>query len=712
MKYQENKLLYLLVVMLLLFNTLFLKSCSNKHDVVFKNDAFTLTNSELIENNEIKNFDHKEKSFERHNLHLLSDCEFLKNTFNASVSDIEFYLEDLDFESSSKLYYVIIHSLALLKPELSKKILLNNIKNNQIKKIPNYRYQWPININSNLWARAAWEVYLSSGDEKFLRKAFYYIKKQIDIELNTNWDFTKFIFRSYAVFDEESKVQPRWLKQSDMFNSYSLLSQLIMYSSIESLILMGDIIDKDVNKYKDIIKVHRNSIYTSFYDKELKSLVSAIYGRKCNLKSNMINSFDNSLAIILDAIDSDIFSNIIENIAYSNYGAIKSFPIPETESGNMLNVDPITEAYVAWASAKASYSNNMMYNLACLTRLSNYDVESVVVGSSVLDGNVMLSKKMNDKFIFGSTYIGVILRSLFRFDLNQRGLAISPVIPREFKSGLRLNNFKYRDAILNINVLGFGDRIVSFKLDTAYLKYSEIPLNLKGAHNIEIRMSNSLSKVSKPNIKKEIFAAESSPIKLDKQNNIYIETNENISKLFIFKDGNLYSENKKNFRHSPRYKYFAEYTNYSVGRNRLKSEFSEPVNFIDSKFHILRNFNYGNKGYVLNTKDTVNYNLFKIKLLNPGQFILSFNYSNANSLYRNGFVMPNMSVWINDQYSGVIVFPDTNKWSNYEYSSWIKVKLKKGMNEIKLSNEAFNLSSNHTAQLVRLRKMSLQKISD
>ena len=75
--------------------------------------------------------------------------------------------------------YSIVLSLAMLHPEASKTSLMAKVKNDRIIQDTGTGGSWPVSTDRMTWALAAWEVYLATGDEDWLRQAFTIIRKSL-----------------------------------------------------------------------------------------------------------------------------------------------------------------------------------------------------------------------------------------------------------------------------------------------------------------------------------------------------------------------------------------------------------------------------------------------------------------------------------------------------------------------------------------------------
>src|SRR3979409_2663104 len=85
--------------------------------------------------------------------------------------------------------YSIILSMAYLQPQVAKNSLLGKVnKDGRIIQDTGTGGAYPCSTDRMIWAVAAWEVYLATGDEIWLKKAYGIIKKSVDDDFYNAYD--------------------------------------------------------------------------------------------------------------------------------------------------------------------------------------------------------------------------------------------------------------------------------------------------------------------------------------------------------------------------------------------------------------------------------------------------------------------------------------------------------------------------------------------
>ena len=81
--------------------------------------------------------------------------------------------------------YSVVLAFAIIEPEISKNSLRRKVNRNRIIQDTGSGGAWPVSTDRSTWALAAWEIYLVTGDQDWLREAFEVIKNSVEDDLNT-----------------------------------------------------------------------------------------------------------------------------------------------------------------------------------------------------------------------------------------------------------------------------------------------------------------------------------------------------------------------------------------------------------------------------------------------------------------------------------------------------------------------------------------------
>jgi hypothetical protein len=285
-------------------------------------------------------------------------------------------------------------------------------------------------------------------------------------------------------------------------------------------------------------------------------------------------------------------------------------------------------------------------------------------------------------------------------------ISFHPFVPKVFNGKRTLNNFKYRNCVLNIEMDGYGNTIKSFLIDGKESSAHQISSTLQGNHQIKIVLGNN-DLASKINGVANKFSPQMP--KINQQNNFvyWNDTSKNISTYQVLQNGKLFKETTDTSIQIDTTKY-GDYQVIAVGKNKLQSFASEPLQvYPKSTVQIIqlenivkksgRNYQgFTGNGFVEISK-TVNRKIdFTIDVNEEGNYILDMRYANGNGPINTENKCAFRTFYLDNQKSGTLVFPQRGKeeWSNWGWSNSLKLKLTKGLHHITISFENWNENMN------------------
>ena len=98
-------------------------------------------------------------------------------------------------------------------------------------------------------------------------------------------------------------------------------------------------------------------------------------------------------------------------------------------------------------------------------------------GTQINSGNMLWS-------LLGS--LGLVYKVLFGMHYEADRLVFRPFVPQAFQGARQLTNFKYRQAVLDIEMTGFGRDIQTITLDGQPMAGAAVPAMLTGRHALRI----------------------------------------------------------------------------------------------------------------------------------------------------------------------------------------------------------------------------------
>ena len=421
---------------------------------------------------------------------------------------------------------------------------------------------------------------------------------------------------------------------------------------------------------------------------------------------------------------SDRQQKIVSNTPVTPFGISCIYPqIPGIPPYHNDAVWPFVESYWALASAKAGNEESVVraicsvYRPAALflTNKENFVAsDGDYAGTQINSSNMLWSLSGN---------ISLVYRILFGIHFNTDNISFSPYVPKVFGGDRTLNNFKYRNAILNIEVSGYGNIITSFLLDGKELSDHSVPSNLTGTHDIKIVLGNLDLPIENVNGVKDIFSPQMPTVTYQNGRLSWEDTSKNISKFKVMKDGNLLktiADTSININPGE----YGDYQVMAVEDNKIESFASEPLQVYpkqNQQIIQLEKFaarstkpykGFSGNGFIEISK-TVNTKLdFTVNIKEDGTYILDVRYANGNGPINTENKCAFRTISIDSTYTGTLVFPQRGKdeWSNWGWSNSLKLPLTKGLHHISISFEPWNENMNGDINQAMLDYVRLIKL--
>ena len=126
---------------------------------------------------------------------------------------------------------------------------------------------------------------------------------------------------------------------------------------------------------------------------------------------------------------------------------------------------PFVQSFWALAAARAGNEASLTESMAAIYRpaaLFLTNKENFVAGNGDFAGTQINSSNMLWSL---SGSLGLVYKMLFGMHYEADRLVFQPFVPQAFQGRRSLTNFKYRKAVLDIDLQGFGNAIKTITLD-------------------------------------------------------------------------------------------------------------------------------------------------------------------------------------------------------------------------------------------------------
>ena len=607
--------------------------------------------------------------------------------------------------------YSIILSMAYLQPKVAMNSLLRKVnKKKRIIQDTGTGGAYPCSTDRIVWATAAFEIYKATGDKDWLKQAYEIVQNTVSDDLKVAYDVGTGLVKGESSFlDWREQTYPKWMQPADIYESENLGTNAVHYQTNALLAQMATILkdDKIAAKYRANAAIIKASINKLLWMNDKGYYAQYLYGRNYKMQSPRSEALGEALCILFGIADADQQAAIVEQTPVTAFGITCIYPqIPDLPPYHNDAVWPFVQSYWALASAKAGNEKSVLESLAAIYRPAGLfltNKENFVADNGDFAGTVINSSNMLWSL---SGNLALVHKLLFGIEFQPAKIVFHPFVPNTLAGSQVLNNFKYRKAVLNITMEGFGNSIQSFLLDGVKQTAFEIPANLQGTHHIKIVLSNKVPVPAAIN-KVSNHVACATPVATAQGNQMSWQKVAGAVSYKIIKNGQTVNTTNE-ISIKIKDKGYAEYQVIAIDEKGFESFAGDPLVVADAssiKMYELEKFmspsdkkykGFSGQGFV-ETSKSINRSLsIPITVNNAGTYSIDCRYANGNGPVNTENKCAIRTLKINGVQKGSFVFPQRGKeeWSNWGFSNAIQVNLAPGMYQLILSLEAYDENMN------------------
>ena len=637
--------------------------------------------------------------------------------YNMAIEEMENAIEpDSTFRTGKEwagvwtrdISYSIILSMATLQPKVAEHSLLRKVKNNRVIQDTGTGGSWPVSSDRMIWAVAAWEVYKTTGDQNWLAKAYQIIKNSIEDDLKNVYDPETGLVKGESSFlDWRDQTYPKWMQSADIYSSENLGTNAVHYQTNVVLSKMAKLMKDEpaAAKYAKIAVQIKTGINTLLWIPEKGYYGQYLYGRQFKILSPRSEALGEALTVLFDIADPERQKSVVAQTPVTNFGIPCIYPqIPNIPPYHNDGVWPFVQSYWTLAAAKTGNAEAVVQSMSAIYRpaalfLTNKEnfVSSTgdFAGTQVNSSNMLWSLSGN---------ISMVYKVLFGIDMEEDALILKPFVPKILAGERSLNNFKYRNALLDIALSGYGNQIKTITLDGSPLPSAKIPASLSGQHKVVIVLADNDLGEGMIGQVKDYFSVAAPVVKLtDGQLNWNeVEGAETYRLLRNGKEIARISELTYAVKADGEYQVIAE------DKNQVPSFASEPVLnmqqeqpqifFIDEAVEKsnLPYQGYSGKGFAEISKTKNKKIMLTVNIPEAGTYALDFRYANGNGPTNTENKCAIRTFTIDGSFAGTFVFPQRGKdeWSDWGFSNTNEAVLDKGTHQLHLIYEEWNENMN------------------
>jgi hypothetical protein len=604
--------------------------------------------------------------------------------------------------------YSIILSMAILQTKAAKYSLLRKVKDGVIIQDTGTGGAYPISTDRTIWAVAAWEIYKVTGDKEWLKKTYPIIKKSIEADLENAIDAKTGLVKGESSFlDWREQTYPEWMQPADIFESQCLGTNAVHYEANLVLAAMAEELKDRATaaKHKEVAAGIKKAVNDFLWLKDKKYYGQFRYGRNFDLLSPRSETLGEALCVLFDIADVEKQNQVISNTPVNDFGTPCIYPqIPNMPPYHNNAIWPFVQSYWAMAAAKAGNESAVLHSLASIWRpaaLFLTNKENFVASN----GDYASTQINSDNMLWSlSGNISMIYKVLFGMEYKTNSLAFKPFVPQKLGGKQVLKNFRYRNAILDITLAGYGNNILSITLDGKPLKNAEVPASLSGKHSIEIILKN-----NSPGGNVNMLPHHESPgVPSVVRHGSKINWTPAIGLTYnVISNGKLISSQRDTaFVVTP--EKFQEIQIIAVDEQGYESFASDPLIVVSENMEIKveaerfvpqsesRYAGYSGEGYArtsLSGNMTIH---FTMPVSSDGVYAIDFRYANGNGPVNTENKCAMRSLLIDGKEFSTVVLPQRGKeeWSDWGFSNVVIADLTSGDHRITLTYKEHNANMN------------------
>ena len=385
--------------------------------------------------------------------------------------------------------YSIYLALAYLDPARAMESLKAKVKNDRIIQDTGTGGSWPVSTDRIVWIMAAWEIYKVTADKDWLRYAYDVARNSIEDDRLVALDrATGLMHGEQSYLDWRSQSYPRWMQPKDIYESMCLGTNVAFAQAFFALDAMADELGVDTD-YKDQGKRIKDAINQNLWQEEKGYYSAYLYGGVMPVKSPSLDNLGQALSVIFGIADDDRAETLVERTPITTFGTPSIYP-RRTEVTPYHNdaVWPFVQAYWNIAAARVGNENVLRRGLGAMYRaaaLFGTHKELFVASTGDYSGTPVNS----DAQLWSSTgCVAMIFRVFAGMEFKTGGIEFNPFIPSCFPASMSIKGFRYRNAVIDLEIEGAGNDIAEIEIDGRRTDDNFFPASMEGQHSIHITM--------------------------------------------------------------------------------------------------------------------------------------------------------------------------------------------------------------------------------
>ncbi|WP_242918499.1 MGH1-like glycoside hydrolase domain-containing protein [Pontibacter liquoris] len=622
--------------------------------------------------------------------------------------------------------YSIILSMAALQPRVARYSLMCKVKDGHIIQDTGTGGAYPVSTDRIIWATAAWELYKVTGDADWLKEAYQIIRNSMEADVKNAYDATTGLVRGESSFlDWREQTYPEWMQPVDIYESENLGTNAVHYQANVILAQMAKLLnDKEAAaKYNQVAEKIKTSMNEHLWLADKGYYSQYRYGRNFKTISPKAEALGEALTILFGIADAEKQAQLVASTPITAFGIPCISPqIPGIPPYHNNAVWPFVQAYWTMASAKAGNEAAVVESIGAIyrpTALWLTNKENFVAANGDYAGTQINSSNMLWSL---SGNLGLVYKVLFGMEFQASSLVFKPFVPEIYGGARKLTNFKYRGAVLNVEMNGYGNEIRSITMDGKPLADAEVPASLTGSHTIKIELANNT--IGGEVNKQEVQFAPLTPAVTYTSDSLQWKPVDGAVKYSLLQNGQQLLTTAASEAKLPISATYAAFQVIAMDEKGLESFASEPVVVLGKVRQVYelekmtkkasqQYKGYSGSGFVEISKTRNKKLTMKVSVPEAGVYALDFRYANGNGPINTSNKCAIRTLRNGNTFVGTVVMPQRGEgeWSDWGFTNAVQVPLEKGTHTLTLSLEAANENMNGEVNQAMLDYLRVYKIN-
>ncbi|MBT9393160.1 glycogen debranching protein [Hymenobacter sp. NST-14] len=604
--------------------------------------------------------------------------------------------------------YSIILAQALLQPEVAKTSLRRKVTpTGRIIQDTGTGGAWSVSTDRIIWAAAAWEIYQTTGDEAWLREVYPIVRNTIEDDVPVAYDPETGLVRGESSFlDWREQTYPKWMQPADIYQSQNLGTNAAHYQGNVVLARMAtqlgetDVAQAATERAERI----KRGLNQHLWLEEPGYYGQFRYGRNFPVVSPKAEALGEALAVLFGVAEEGRARTVVAGTPVMDFGVPCIYPqiagIPPYHNNAVW---PFVQSYWGLAAARVGNEASFLASLMAVARpaaLFLTNKENFVASNGDFAGTQINSSNMLWSL---SGSLGLVYKGLFGLNFQPDGLTFRPFVPEALRGTRRLRNLHYRDAVLSVELTGFGHQIARITLDGQPLPDATVPATLTGAHTIRIELLNQAPPAAGQHLVPP-HVAPATPAVTATAGRLRWEPVPGATAYQVLRNGQFAARTTDTALPLPAAAGYAEYQVLALDAAGFGGFASEPLPVAAATSRTVLELEtvapraaqpyqgYSGQGFIEVSKSANRRLTLPVTVPAAGRYALDFRYANGNGPLNTSNKCALRTLRRGEELLGTVVLPQRGmeEWSDWGYSNPIEVTLPAGRTLLTLTFEAAN----------------------